>query len=334
MENDKIIYFFRNPKAGYSIQTVFQTVMEQISSKLPTQGVFLPSPFANLKAICRNGIYAQKNQQPNSLNHITGDVHYLLFFLKKKQTIVTVHDIMCYYNLKGLKKLLWKFLYIYPLKRAAYVTFISEHTRQQVLRIVDIPPSKQSVIPNPVDERFQFKEKLFNEQKPRILHIGVLERKNLARTIRALATLNHTFHLRIIGKLSQETKRLLKEKEIDYSNAFDLSPEEMAEEYKQADIINFPSLAEGFGMPIIEGQASGCVVITSALSPMQEIAGEGAAFVNPFKEEDIRQAYMKVIGNKDYRENLIRKGLQNVVKYRTDAIAKQYIEVYKSFCHE
>lgn len=334
MGNDKIIYFFRNPKAGYSIQTVFQTIMRQVDLQLTTEGIFLPSPFANLKAICQNGIYARRNQQPRSLNHITGDVHYLLYFLKRRRTIITVHDIMCYDNLKGIKKILWKHLYIYPLKRAAYVTFISEHTRQQVLKIVNISPSNCSVIPNPVDERFRFTEKCFNEQKPRILHIGVLERKNLTRTIRALATLNHTCHLRIIGKLSQETICLLKEKNIEYSNAFDLSPEQMVEEYKQADIINFPSLAEGFGMPIIEGQASGRVVITSALSPMQEIAGEGAAFVNPFQEEDIRQAYINVIGNKHYREELIQKGLQNATKYRTDVIVKQYIQIYKSFYHE
>lgn len=334
MGNDKIIYFFRSPKAGYSIQTVFQTIMRQTGLQFATEGVFLPSPFANLKAICQNGIYAQRHQQPSSLNHITGDVHYLLFFLKRRRTIVTVHDIMCYHNLKGIKKFLWKHLYIYPLKRAAHVTFISEHTCQQVLKIINISPSNYSVIPNPVDERFHFTEKRFNEQKPRILHIGVLERKNLARTIRALSTLNHSCHLRIIGKLSQEMTCLLKEKNIDYSNAADLSPGQMVEEYRQADIINFPSLAEGFGMPIIEGQASGRVVITSALSPMQEIAGEGAAFVNPFQEEDIRQAYINVIDNKNYRENLIQKGLQNAAKYKTDVIVRQYIQIYKSFCHE
>ena len=77
-------------------------------------------------------------------------------------------------------------------------------------------------------------------------------------------------HLRIIGKIDINIQTLLDENKIDYTNAFNLSDNEIIEEYKKCDIVNFPSTHEGFGMPIIEGQAIGRVVLTSDLSPMNQ----------------------------------------------------------------
>lgn len=323
----RINYYFRNPKVGYSIQIVFKTIIEQISQQYIIKQIFLPSPFANLRSILKNGLYAKQHQKALSLNHITGDVHYLLLFLHKKRTIVTVHDIMYYYYLRGIKRWLWKILYIYPLKRAACVTFISDFARKQILDIIKIPEDKVFVIPNPVSPDFIFSKKDFNASKPRILHIGVLERKNLERTIIALSAFS--CHLRIIGRLNQSIIELLEKYHIEYSNACDLSNEQIVEEYQKADIINFPSLFEGFGMPIIEGQAVGRAVITSKISPMKEVAGEGAALVDPLSVDDIRKAYRRIINDDVYREELIQKGLQNICKYQADIIANQYVQLYK-----
>ena len=79
-----------------------------------------------------------------------------------------------------------------------------------------------------------------------------------------------------------------------------LTHEEIVSEDRKADIINFPSLFEGFGMPIIEGQATGRIVITSNLSPMKEVAGNGAILVDPYSVNEIRNAYLSVIQNKRY----------------------------------
>ena len=79
---------------------------------------------------------------------------------------------------------------------------------------------------------------------------------------------------RIIGNIDETTKKLLLEKGIEYSCNSNLTHRQIVDEYCKADIINFPSLFEGFGMPIIEGQAIGRVVVTSNIPPMIDIAGD------------------------------------------------------------
>lgn len=323
-----INYYYRNSQAGFSIRAVFQTIVNEIGKNNTITETYLPSPHAHVKDIILNGIYAKKQQKNNYLNHITGEVHYLLYFLNPQKTIVTVHDIMYYSYLKGIKKKLWKILYINPLKRAAHITFISEFAKSQVLKEISLPTEKISVIPNPVDNSFTYTHKVFNASKPRILHIGTLERKNLVRTIQALKGIS--CHLRIIGKINDEITALLKQCEIEYSNSWNLTHEQIVQEYQQADIINFPSLYEGFGMPIIEGQASGRIVVTSNISPMKEIANDGAILVNPMDKNSLHEAYISIIKNKNLRESIIQKGLVNVQKYTDKTIQNQYLEIYKT----
>jgi len=322
-----INFYYRNKKAGFSIGTVFDTIAVEIENNNHVIRTFLPYPNASIPAIAKNGWYAKDKERNDYINHITGDVHYLLWFLKRRKTIVTVHDIMYYHYLKGIKKKIWKLLYITPLKRAAHVTFISDFAYKQVSEVINLDMKKVHIIPNPVDSSFTYSPKEFNIKKPIILHIGTLERKNLERTIKALDGID--CHLRIIGELKERTKNLLKKHHIEYSNGMNLTHEEIVTEYRNADIINFPSLFEGFGMPIIEGQATGRIVITSNLSPMKEVAGNGAILINPHSVEDIRNAYLSIIQNKSIRENLINEGLKNIENYKVGKVVQQYTDLYK-----
>lgn len=324
----KIHYYFRHKQVGFSIQTVFTTLINQIRKFNVTRESYLLSPFANIIAITRNSIYALKCQKDGEINHITGDVHYLLYVLNNKRTIVTVHDIMYYRYLHGVKKYIWKLLYIYPLKKAAHVTFISEYSKKEVLDIIDLPENKVSVIPDPVSPKFYYSDKDFNSECPLILHIGTNKRKNLHNTIRALNGI--VCHLRIVGRLKDETINLLNEYNIDYSNVYNLEEREIIREYQNADIVNFPSLYEGFGMPIIEGQTTGRVVVTSDMSPMKDVAGNGAFLVNPFSIESIRGAYQQIINDKDLRIRIIENGKVNAQKYTVETITEQYMEIYKT----
>lgn len=313
--------------SGFSIGTVFNTIVNEIEKNNQVIRTFLPYPNASVSAILKNGWYAKKKEKKVSINHITGDVHYLLWFLKGRKTIVTVHDIMYYHYLKGMKKNVWKLLYITPLKRAAHVTFISDFAYKQVSEVINLDMKKVHIIPNPVDPSFTYSPKEFNVKKPVILHIGTLERKNLERTIKALNGIE--CHLRIIGELKEQTKNLLERYHIEYSNGMNLTHEEIITEYRTADIINFPSLFEGFGMPIIEGQATGRIVITSNLSPMKEVASSGAILVDPYSVKDIRNAYLTVIHNQNIRECLIREGLKNIENYKVKKVTQQYNDIYK-----
>ena len=327
----EVNYIFRNSRVGYSIQTVFQTVIDAVQGHVAVRETFLPSPFVSVVSILRNGIYVRLHQSKNEVSHVTGDVHYLLYFLKKGKIVVTVHDIMYYHYLKGIKRKIWKKLYIDSLKKAAYVTFISEFARQQVFKEINLPCEKVAVIPNAVDPAFVYESKEFNVECPKILHIGTLERKNLARTIEALHGVS--CQLRIIGKLNEATMKLLQKSGVTYSIASNLTHAEIVEEYRQADIINFPSTYEGFGMPIIEGQATGRIVVTSNISPMKEVAGEGAYIVDPYSVDSIKKAYTDILSSSSLRETLLKKGKENVKKYEIKEVARQYMSIYTSIAH-
>ena len=115
---------------------------------------------------------------------------------------------------------------------------------------------------------------------------------------------------------------------INFSNEYNLSFDEIINEYKKCDIVNFPSVFEGFGMPIVEGQAIGRPVVTSNIEPMSSIAGGAACLVDPFSTESIHQGIIKVVLDDLYRGKLIKNGLQNCKKYSNDTISKEYIDIY------
>jgi glycosyltransferase involved in cell wall biosynthesis len=230
--------------------------------------------------------------------------------------------------LSGIKKYLWKLLYIKSLKFAGYVTFISEEAKKKTLEHVLLDVDKIAVIPNPVSDDFKFIDKEFNVEAPIILHIGTLERKNLSRTIIALKGIQ--CHLRIIGRLDEALIELLERHHITYSNGTMLSDSEIITEYHRCDIVNFPSLLEGFGMPIIEGQATGRIVITSNISPMKDVANDGAILVDPYDIESIKKGYLFVIKNENERNDIIKKGLKNAKRFKASEIAKQYLALYES----
>lgn len=325
----KVLYIHRNPQAGYSINKVFKDLVLEINKHLNEfEEIYLPSQYAQLNSIIKNGLYARNREKKNYINHITGDIHYIGYFLHSSKTIITVHDIMYYYYLKGIKKYIWKWLYIKSLQKATRIIFISEHSRNEVLKVIHLPIEKTVVIPNPISKEFNFFPKKINQSKPIILHIGTLERKNLKRTISALSTIN--CHLRIIGNINEEIKSLLLVNNIDYSNVYNLSDQEIYKEYINCDFVNFPSTDEGFGMPIIEGQATGRVVITSNITPMLEVAGNGAFFVDPYDISSIRNAYITLLNDMSLCQNLINNGRKNINRYKVEKIAEEYLNIYKS----
>ncbi|HYC29383.1 MAG TPA: glycosyltransferase, partial [Chitinophagaceae bacterium] len=121
----------------------------------------------------------------------------------------------------------------------------------------------------------------------------------------------------------------MQDNDIEFDYRSGLSDEEMVQAYVQADIIAFASTYEGFGMPILEGQATGRPVITSNISSMPEVAGNAACLVDPFDVTAIRAAFDKVITDDAYREKLIMDGLENVKRFSPQLIADKYLQLYK-----
>jgi len=110
----------------------------------------------------------------------------------------------------------------------------------------------------------------------------------------------------------------------------DIHDDEIVREYLNADMLVFVSTYEGFGLPILEGQAAGRPVITSCLSPMKEVAGGGACLVDPYSIVDIREGVLRVIHDSQYRAMLIQAGFDNVRAYSPKNVARQYSSLYEA----
>lgn len=112
----------------------------------------------------------------------------------------------------------------------------------------------------------------------------------------------------------------------------------MADQYREADIVYFPSMYEGFGLPVIEGFKAGRAVLTSDISPMKDISEGAACLVDPLQSASIRDGLLRLIREDAYREALIRRGLVVAEKYTPEAVATAfrefYQEVYDKSCAE
>jgi glycosyltransferase involved in cell wall biosynthesis len=145
--------------------------------------------------------------------------------------------------------------------------------------------------------------------------------------IKAIRGLSCKLH--VIGRLSDEQQGLLHRSQVVYENSVNIGDAEMLLAYDRADIVVFLSLAEGFGMPIIEAQAMGRPVLTSNLSPMKEVAGAGALTVDPYDVAAIRRAFRHIIEDGCARRRAIEDGLENAKRFSATAVARQYERLYQ-----
>ena len=110
-----------------------------------------------------------------------------------------------------------------------------------------------------------------------------------------------------------------------------ISDEDLPVVYNLASLFLFPSLREGFGIPIIEAMAAGVPVITSNTSSMPEVAGESAHLINPTKTKELEQAIIQILSDEVYRLNLIRKGIEQSKSFSWAQSAESVLNVYEQF---
>lgn len=91
----------------------------------------------------------------------------------------------------------------------------------------------------------------------------------------------------------------------------------------------FPTFYEGFGLPILEAQSAGAPVVTSNVSSLPEIAGDGAIYANPFDSRDIANAAYKIISTAALRDDIIKKGLENIKQFSWESCAKGIAGLFK-----
>jgi glycosyltransferase involved in cell wall biosynthesis len=271
---------------------------------------------------------AEASFHQGQVNHITGDVHFLAAFLRKRRTVLTIHDCVLLRRERGIRRWLYKLVwYEMPMWRSSIVVAISDFTRLELQELVPAFAGKVVVIPDPLIAGFAPYFKTFNDREPVILHLGTTPNKNIETVAQALQGIRCTMD--IVGDLSLEQQQALSKFAIKYSNSRYLTDYEVVEKYRAADIVEFCSTYEGFGMPILEANATGRPVVTSCIEPMASVAGGAGCLVDPRDPISIRSGILRVIEDCRYREELVRLGFENVKRFSAGAIARSYAALYR-----
>lgn len=229
-------------------------------------------------------------------------------------------------------------------KECDLIIAVSKSTKKDIIEILKIPEAKIHVIyeapsfnftseVSPRRGRGPSTSEVFRVKKrygikgDYILSVATLEpRKNLQRIIKAFKILGkdfNDFQLVLVGKIGWGES--LKPSQNIILTGY-VTDEELSVLYSGASCLIYPSLYEGFGQPILEAMACGCPVVTSNISSMPEVAGDAAVLVDPLSVESIAEGIKKALEN---REELVKKGYQQVKKFSWDKCARETLKVYE-----
>lgn len=314
-----------------SIFRSFEPFEDYLRKENEVLDIFLPYGVGSLTNIFRNIKYVRKHRIKDGINHVSGETHYAILGLLGCPSVLTIHDdyAISASPRKGIVQWIKKLLFLtLPIKFADQVVCISPATKAQIDSYVK--NSKTKVITHhDITADFPYTPKTFNADCPTIFHMGTAPNKNLETTLKALKGLK--CKLRVLKKMTSEQTQLANELGINYVNRYDLTNQEVFEEYNKADIILFPSLYEGLGMPILEGQSIGRPVITTDREPMNWVAGRDGAILlkDPLDADEIRNKIILLCEDVGLRDILVSNGRNNIERFKLPAIYIAYMDVYK-----
>ena len=279
--------------------------------------------------------------------------YYIPPFVKGKK-VVTIHDMAFRVFPETVRKKTFLFLKSVikkSIKRADHIVTVSEFSKQEIMRFYHVPSEKISVVPNGVDlKRFRsekdkdviekVKEK-YEVSGEYFLYLGTLEpRKNLVRLILAYAVARKEyadFPTLVLaggkGWMYDEIFQTVEQLNLQHMVLFPgyIADEDVAVLLSGAKAFVFPSLYEGFGMPVIEAMACGVPVLTSNGSALKEIAYDAAVLVNVYDIDEIEKALVLLSGDEQLRCRLIEKVLKKSKEFSwnrsTDILYKVYQEL-------
>jgi glycosyltransferase involved in cell wall biosynthesis len=233
-------------------------------------------------------------------------------------------------------------------RRADRIITISQFCADDISRTYQVPRERISVAYPAVCERFRPGDKeLAREQLARkyaieanfLLYVGRIQaRKNLVRLVEAFHRLRQrgaSVKLVIVGKLDYGADQLLaKVDELGLRNEVVFPGYVVTGDlplfYHAAELFIFPSLFEGFGLPVLEGIASGVPVITSQGSALEEVAGDSALIIDPNDTSSMMAAMEKVLNNAELRRDLVARGLRRSAEFTVQKFAAKVLEVYNA----
>jgi len=263
---------------------------------------------------------------------------------KEIKKVITIHDLAIFKFPDAYQRtriLYWRQFFTHSVKNADKVVAISQATKDDLIDILKVPEEKIQVIHNGVSNSFKrwidphalkLVQHKYSLPDKFIFFVGTFSpRKNLGRLMEAVGRIHMEgipYNLVIAGEKGwkyqndlDRVKALNLEDKIFFPGY--ISPEDLPGVYSLADIFAYPSIYEGFGLPLLEAMSCGTPVITSNTSSLPEVVGQAGVFVDPFSVDSIAQGLMRVIIDYKLKEKLVQEGYQRVQQFSWLKAAKE-----------
>lgn len=332
-------YFLFTPKVNFDIYKPSIPAEVILPQSLP--GKLFKSywrSFLSVRDISRLNI--------NLYHGLSGELPFGIDKIKTK-TVVTIHDLIFLRYPEWYKSVDRKIYYKKALnacKNADRIIAISEQTKNDIVEFVGTPEKKISVVYQGCNERFiqdvsevesvrvQNKFELPSEY---ILYVGTVEeRKNLLSIVKALHESSIDIPLVIVGKrtnYAEKVKEYIIRNKIKHIYFLkDVLDEDLPALYQNSALFVYPSIFEGFGIPILEALYSKTPVITSKEGCFKEAGGPESLYVEPKNTEEIGNAIKRILDDKAFRKKIVNEGLLYAQNFNHKELTGKLTDIYKS----
>lgn len=313
------------------------------------QGVALPGAYLlpGLLTVGQAGIAWQARRLGLDLVHDPTGAMPLL--LARTPRVLTIHDAIPYIYPQTSTRLDWLIYRLWlPLavRAASAIITVSAQSRKDILTHLPVEPERVVAIPEAADRRFRPVPpaevepvlRQYGLERPYILYVGALEsRKNLPRLLEAYARLrtwSDRWRLVIVGARKWKSSPIFAtvqalglEPHVTFTGY--VADEHLPALYSGADLFAFPSLYEGFGLPVLEAMACGAPVVTSNTSSLPEVTGDAALLVDPTDVAQLADAMCLVLSQPALAAELRAKGLARAVQFSWERTARETLSVYE-----
>ena len=337
---------------SYSFSLFTPKIKEELNVNFPT---------SNIKTILPKGCYAYtplsslwrtssicKEIKSNNINLYHGLSHELPYGIEKTgaKTILTMHDVIFLkhpelYHL--FDRYVFKKKYKHGCDIADRIIAISQQTKLELMEYMGIDENRIDVVYqgcNPIfhqevsEYALKQTKELYNLPNEFMLIVSAIERrKNHELILKAMREPKIDLPLVIVGRGDEYKKELIRmakewgvEKRITFLT--NVRTETLPALYKLATLFIYPSLFEGFGIPILESLTVGTPVITSKGSCFQETGGDAAKYVSSDNEEELASTILQLLDNHELRKLMVQKGFKHIRKFSDQTIAKNLMTVY------
>jgi glycosyltransferase involved in cell wall biosynthesis len=277
------------------------------------------------------------------------DIVHAVYFLPPgtgRPTVLTIHDISFerFPQFFSRRALLRDRLLIRASALAATrIVTVSETSRRDLIELYGLSPSRIVAIPNGVGTGFRLSDddawSPYPGERPlRLLAVGTLQpRKNLLRLLEAAAILGAEIpvRIRIIGPDGHQAAQIRDHlahkahRGVEAEVAGWVDEATLADEYRAADVFVYPSIYEGFGLPVVEAMACGVPVVTSTGGSLPEVAGDAALIVDPYDVAGLADAILRIASDRRLAMGLRIRGIARAASFSWDRSAASHVAVYR-----